>query len=100
GQPGLWPLEVGGALALTSAFPKRRRLLIAVAALAFIALHPIDHGEMLFALAGMAAPDAPWAFALVVVAGVLLFAWGALAVVRRFPHSAVGRHPVLALLLG
>lgn len=93
-----WP-AVGLALVLTSFLPQHRRVLLAVATAAVVAVSPPVDLEVLNAIATARGGELMvGAWPLVVIA-TLAFGCFYAELVRRFPKSLLGRHPVLVLLL-
>lgn len=93
-----WP-AVAAVLVLTSLLPSKRRALLAVATLgvAFVA-PPLDL-DLLAELAPARGAE-PWLAAWpAVVVATIAFGAGFTAFVQRRPRSAVGRRPVLTLLV-
>jgi hypothetical protein len=90
--------QTGVVLALTSLFPARRKVLLALAALCWIYFSPPLSLSRLKELAPRHGSE-QWVWASpLAVAGVLLFAGAYLWLVRRFPASLPGRRPVLVLV--
>lgn len=93
-----WP-QTGLVLALISVAPKLRRLWLLGAALGWIYLSPPLSLSLLRELAaGQGVPGLVSAWPLV-VACVLAFSAAYVALVRRFPKSVLGQHPVAGLVL-
>ncbi|MGC4119241.1 MAG: hypothetical protein QM765_32685 [Myxococcales bacterium] len=93
-----WPLT-GVVLALISVAPKLRRLWLLGAALGWIFLSPPLSLSVLRELAAkQGAPGLVSAWP-AVVACILAFSAGYVSLVRRWPKSVLGRHPVAGLIL-
>jgi hypothetical protein len=97
-NPGSW-LQIGIVLMLISLLPERRRVLLALAAICWVFLHPPLDLDLLLELARRRSAEAFTPAWPAVAAGILLGGGGYAWLVRRYPASPLGRRPVLGLLL-
>src|SRR5688572_24545767 len=91
--------QTGVVLALTSLFPERRRLVLMIAALCWIQLAPPLRLGVLETLAGQHGAERWLPFWAVPVALVWIFVAAYVWAGRRFPSSAIGRRPLVGLLI-